>query len=663
MLGTPDQCLRTRARLLLVGLWACAAVAAAGAEGPAPWSRERAWVWYAQREPIRGFNYLPRSAVNTTAMWQAETFDAETVDQELGWAQAAGYNSARVFLQYIVWQADPDGLKQRVGRFLEIADRRGIGVMLVLFCDCSFAGREPYPGPQDAPVPGVHNSGWVPSPGLERVTDRGAWPDLERYVKDIVGAFGQDRRILVWDLYNEPGNSGMGDKSLPLAEAAFGWARSVGPSQPITTGAWADFEAPMSQRLLELSDIVSFHAYDDVAGVRRKIEQCRRYGRPIVCTEWLRRQVGNTFETILPVFAEHAVGWYHWGLVAGKTQTYMPWGSQPGDPVPAVWQHDVFHADGRAFDPAELNRVRQFGFEPEAMAGQLPSPCLVFSYFVGNGEDGLHLAISFDGLHFVALNEGQSFLTPTAGRDRLMRDPCITRGPDGRFHMVWTVSWGERGIGYAHSADLLTWSPQRYLPVMEHEPTARNCWAPEVYYDEATECFVLFWATTIPGRFPQTEASGDNGWNHRIYAATTRDFEQFTPTRLFYEPGFNVIDSTLVKHEGRYIMVLKDETRHPPQKNLRVAMADHVLGPYGPASEPITGPHWAEGPSAVRLGSTWHVYFDKYRQHRYGLVTSEDLREWEDRSAMLVMPEGARHGTVLTVPPKVLAGLLSYRRP
>ena len=653
----------TLPRWMIVAWLTGATVVLAAPQASSPWSPERAWAWYATRQPIRGFNYLPRSAVNTTQMWQAETFDPKTIDEELAWAQQAGYNSARVFIQYVVWRADPDGLKQRIGQFLTMADRHGIATMPVLFCDCSFAGREPYLGPQSEPVPGVHNSGWVPSPGLQRVTDQEAWPDLQRYVRDIVGSFGQDPRVVVWDLYNEPGNSNMGAKSLPLAEAAFAWARSMGPSQPITIGVWTAFEEPMSRRLMELSDIVSFHAYDDAVGVRRKIEQCKRYGRPLLCTEWLRRQVGNTFDAILPLFSEFAVGWYHWGLVAGKTQTYMPWGSRPGDAMPKIWQHDVFHSDGRPFDADEIRQVRGFAFDSGALARQLPGPCLVFSYFTGNGEDGLHLAFSFDGLHFRVLNDGRSLLTPQAGRDRLMRDPCIIRGPDGRFHMVWTVSWQEQGIGYAHSPDLLHWSAQRYLPVMTHEPKARNCWAPEVFYDEATQRFVLFWATTIPGRFPETEAGGDNGWNHRIYATTTRDFNAFTPTQLLYEPGFNVIDSTIVKVGGQYIMVLKNETRHPPQKNLRVATADHVLGPYGQASEPISGPEWAEGPSVVRLGNAWHVYFDKYRRHRYGLVTSEDLRQWTDRSDALVMPNGARHGTVLVMPPETLIPLLRYERP
>ncbi len=196
----------------------------------ARWPSAKAWKWYRQLGPVAGCNYLPRTAVNTTEMWQQETFDPQTIDQELGWAHEAGYNSVRVFLQYVVWKEDPDGFKRRLGEFLTIAQKHNIRVMLVPFCDCAFAGREPYLGPQDAPVPGVHNSGWVPSPGLKRVVDRTAWPDLEKYIKDLIGHFGHDQRVLIWDLYNEPGNSNLWDKSLPLVVATFHWARATAPN-------------------------------------------------------------------------------------------------------------------------------------------------------------------------------------------------------------------------------------------------------------------------------------------------------------------------------------------------------------------------------------------------------------------------------------------------
>jgi len=281
----------------------------------------------------------------------------------------------------------------------------------------------------------------------------------------------------------------------------------------------------------------------------------------------------------------------------------------------------------------------------------------LFSYFKGNGEDGLHLASSPDGLKWTPLNNDASFLKPAVGNDKLMRDPCIIVGPDSLFHMVWTVSWKERGIGYANSKDLIHWSPQKYIPVMEHEPKARNCWAPELFYDEADKQYLIFWATTIPGRFPATETAGDDGLNHRMYCVATRDFETFSDTKLFYDPGFNVIDATIARHRNRYVMFLKDETRNPPQKNIRKAFADRAEGPYGPASEPITGDYWAEGPTAIKIGDAWIVYFDKYTQHRYGAVRSTDLARWEDISNKVDFPAGFRHGTVFRAPAGVVEGL------
>lgn len=326
------------------------------------WSKERARAWYEQAGVVRGCNFLPRKAVNVTEMWQADTFDPKTIEQELAWAQKAGYNSARVFLQYLVWKDDAEGLKKRIERFLTIANKQGISSALILFCDCSFAGKEPYLGKQDDPVPGVHNSGWVPSPGLKRVMDNSVWPDLEKYVKDIVGSFSADERVLIWDLYNEPGNSGMGNKSLPLAEEAFAWAREAHPRQPLTIGIHTDFGSRMSKRIMELSDIVSFHGYDGPAQVESKIKHCQTSGRPVICTEWLHRQSGNTFESILPLFSKNRIGWYHWGLVAGRTQTYMHWGSKRATPMPKIWQHDVFHEDGTSYDTKEMELVGAFEF-------------------------------------------------------------------------------------------------------------------------------------------------------------------------------------------------------------------------------------------------------------------------------------------------------------
>jgi len=323
------------------------------------WTVARAVAWQKQQPWLVGCNFLPSTAVNDIEMWQKETFDPQTIERELGWAHSLGFNSVRVFLNFVVWQADPEGLKQRFGEFLALAHRQGITTMPVLFDDCNFAGCVAAAGRQPEPVPGVHNSQWVSSPPLALVTNQAAWPALERYVKDLVGAFGQDARVVVWDLYNEPGNSRMGAQSQPLVEVAFAWARATQPVQPLTCAVWADFKAPLSRRMLELSDVVSFHGYDKCAGIEAKLKACSASGRPVLCTEWLRRQTGNTFEALLPLFCERKIGCWNWGLVAGRTQTYFPWGSPRNGPEPKVWQHDLLHRDGQPYDAAEIECIRR----------------------------------------------------------------------------------------------------------------------------------------------------------------------------------------------------------------------------------------------------------------------------------------------------------------
>ena len=281
-------------------------------------------------------------------------------------------------------------------------------------------------------------------------------------------------------------------------------------------------------------------------------------------------------------------------------------------------------------------------------AAQNNDSVYLFSYFKGNG-DGLHYAYSKDGFKWKAMFNDSIVLKPAVGVDKLMRDPCIIRGGDGAFHMVWTVSWNERGIGYARSTDLVNWSRQQYLPVMEHEPGARNSWAPELTYDARSGQYYIYWATTIDGRFPQNDTAAESKYNHRMYYTATKDFKKLEPTKLLWDPGFNIIDLSIVPNGNVYVLFLKNETRAPEEKNLRVSFASEITGPFTIPSEPIHGKYWAEGPSAVQIGGQWLVYFDKYRDRKYGAVTSSDLRNWTDVSDRLQMPKGMRHGTVFTV--------------
>lgn len=281
----------------------------------------------------------------------------------------------------------------------------------------------------------------------------------------------------------------------------------------------------------------------------------------------------------------------------------------------------------------------------------------LFSYFNNNGKDGLHLAYSYDGYKWTALNNDRSYLRPVLSKDSLMRDPCIIRGADNKFHMVWTVSWNEKGIGYASSADLIHWSEQKYIPVMQHEDAARNCWAPEITYDPKKKEYMIYWATTIAGKYP-ADTSVERGYNHRMYYVTTKDFDAFTPAKILYDKGFNVIDASIVPDGKKFIMFLKDETRIPPQKNIKIATSKKLTGKFSNPSSPITGNYWAEGPTATKIGNQWIVYFDKYRDHKYGAIVSTDLVNWTDISDKIVMPKGIRHGTVFRITKEELKTLL-----
>lgn len=275
----------------------------------------------------------------------------------------------------------------------------------------------------------------------------------------------------------------------------------------------------------------------------------------------------------------------------------------------------------------------------------------LFAYFVQNGQDGLHFAYSYDGLKWDSMHNGQSFLTPSVGKDRLMRDPCIVQAEDGTFHMVWTSGWWDKIIGYASSKDLIHWSEQQPIPVMEYEPTAKNSWAPELFYDKKQKEYIIFWATTIPGKHDNVaESEREKGLNHRMYATTTKDFKTFTQTKLWFNPSFSAIDATILKKGKRFYMFIKNENPNPPEKNIRITSTKNLSKGFPTdVSSPITGKYWAEGPTPLQIGKYVYVYFDKYRDHRYGVIRSKDMKTWEDLSGQLTVPKGLRHGTVFKV--------------
>ena len=361
--------------LLLSFLLLCAA--AMPACGQQRWSEAEANAWYAKQPWPVGSNYIPDDAINQLEMWQAATFDPKEIDRELGWAQGLGMNTMRVFLHDLLWEQDPDGFKQRINEFLTIAARHHIRPIFVLFDSCW----DPNPklGPQHPPIPGVHNSGWVQSPGRAALTDSAQYPRLRGYVQGVIGAFANDPRILAWDLWNEPDNTNQGsygreephDKValvLKLLPQVFAWARAAHPTQPLTSGVWqgdwSSFQtlSPMAKIQIGESDIITFHNYGWPEEFEHRIQELQQYHRPIICTEYMARGVGSLFDTILPIAERDHVGAINWGFVAGKTQTYLPWDSWQRPYVleqPPVWFHDIFYPDGKPYRQREVDIIRK----------------------------------------------------------------------------------------------------------------------------------------------------------------------------------------------------------------------------------------------------------------------------------------------------------------
>ncbi|MEK9852196.1 MAG: glycoside hydrolase family 43 protein [Flavobacteriaceae bacterium] len=279
----------------------------------------------------------------------------------------------------------------------------------------------------------------------------------------------------------------------------------------------------------------------------------------------------------------------------------------------------------------------------------------MFSYFKNNGEDGLHLAYSIDGLKWEALKNDESFLVPELSNDKLMRDPCIIKGPDGKFHMVWTISWTEKGIGYANSLDLINWSEQKFIPVMEHEKLTKNSWAPELIYDKKNEQYLIFWASTVSDKYTETENQSEGNWNHRMYFTTTKDFINFSETKIFLEPGFNVIDATISNYDSSYFMVIKDETYLPEaKKTLHILFSDNLYDWDVTISDAISW-SWVEGPTITKINDDWVIYFDQYKKGSFGAITSSNLLKWEDISEEIKLPNGIRHGTIFKVSKSVIS--------
>jgi hypothetical protein len=320
------------------------------------WTKQQANEWYKQQGWLVGSNFLPSTAINQLEMWQAETFDTVTINRELGWAHAIGMNVMRVYLHDLAWKSDAAGFKKRMDVYLTIATKNGIKTLFTIFDDCW--NPDPSIGKQPDPRPGIHNSGWVRSPGEPVHNDSKQWDYLEKYVKDILTTFKDDKRILLWDLYNEPGNSKYNETSMPLLKKVFEWAWAVRPSQPLTAATWYDNKA-FNEYQLASSDVITIHNYMEADNLEKELEEKSKLGRPIICSEYMARTRGSKFQTHLPIFKKYNVGAINWGLVSGKSNTIYQWNEPiPDGSEPKLWFHDVFRKDGTPYDKNETDFIK-----------------------------------------------------------------------------------------------------------------------------------------------------------------------------------------------------------------------------------------------------------------------------------------------------------------
>lgn len=450
---------------------------AAAIIAPSQWSLDSAKSWGTRQNWVSGCNYIPRTAINQLEMWQESTFDQSTIDREFSLMQRTGMKVARIYLHDKAYEVNPDGFKARMRTVLSIAKAHQIRILFVFFDDCW--NPQSQLGPQPKPVPGVHNSGWLRSPS----DDQRNWPGdlgrLKTYVQDILKTFGKDKSVWMWDLYNEPGNSGYGERSLPLLRNVFEWAREVRPAQPLTAAAFAGGSNSVDKACIDLSDVITFHCYDNLDELKKQVAFYKSFNRPVICSEWMARTNDSRIATHLPFFFEQKVSCLQWGFVSGKTNTIYPWGSKPNTPEPAMWFHDLYRADGTPFDQAEvalyqkLNKVRPHQI---SLLEALP---------VTSNPQGL------SGLRMLA--------------DIPLRDPSICRGPDGTWYLTGTVEpfWEyNKGIKVWSSKDMKNWTPLGFVWKYGESPWHRPylekkmpLWAPEIHYVKGT-----FWLTySMPG--------------------------------------------------------------------------------------------------------------------------------------------------------------------
>ncbi len=360
-------------RLLVLFLFFVAAISAkpvTAQDSTLRWTEKKAWDWYSKQPWLCGFNYIPAYAINYTAMWDKTSFDPNAIDKELALAETTGMNVLRAVLQYAVFADDPAYFLKTLETFAGICNKHHIKFVPALFDDCTFGiNSDPHIGKQPEPLKGWYAWAWSPSPGHSMVVDTSTYPKLEAYVKAVIKHFKNDQRIVFWDLYNEPTNGGLGSTTFPLLKRVVAAARSVNPSQPLSIDVW-NRNSRLNEIVLAASDIITFHNYGNKEQLVNEINQLKQHNRPLINTEWMNRPNGSAITSNLEVFYNEKVGCMLWGLVNGKTQTDLPWGHRPGDPVPKVWQHDLYHGDFTPYDKSEIETLKKY--IANANAGNYP---------------------------------------------------------------------------------------------------------------------------------------------------------------------------------------------------------------------------------------------------------------------------------------------------
>ncbi len=578
------------------------------------WTREQSWDRYRAQSWMVGFNYVPGTACNTTEWWQAETFDPETIDRELGWAGDLGFDTIRCFIQYLVWKRDPDGFKKRFDQFLGIARKHGITVMPVLFDDCAFGDpvqMDPYPGRQREPIPGMILPSWTPSPGRKVGLNQAERASLMAYVQDMLSTFRDDERIAVWDLYNEPMNVARVGTS-DLLRQIFAWARVAKPSQPLTIGVW-NGDAGINEVILAESDIISFHRYGNHESIQGMIRDLKRHGRPLVCTEWMARPTGSRIQTDLPVFKCEAVGCYMWGFVNGRTQAQFPWWNKANGPVAdAGWFHDILHTDGTPYRPEEIQVIRKLASKKSRMDGKL--------------------------MLFADTSRGRPFA----------KDPDVVRYA-GRYWMYYSMGPDTRGrwaMGIAASEDLTSWEKiGEILPTESYEANGLVAGA----------------AIVLNGKIHLFYSTYGNGAKDAICHAWSEDGLHFhrNPTNPVFSPtgdwnNGRAIDSDAIEHGGK--LLLYCATRDPSGKTQMLVGAEAPSESDFGRSEwtqlaggPVLKPElpWEkqciEAPSVCRQGDRLYMFYAgayNNQPQQIGVAISSDGRRWKRLSPKPLLPNG-----------------------